>query len=116
MSLSLSSGAYRLFWPAGGDWGGSPRSGHYGRPGRRRTVVRRLRGLVSPLSPSLDLVGGWRAHGGWRESFGLRLALEGNPGFKLRSEAVKKRPCIPVCGALRPPDSTWERRESLSGA
>lgn len=60
-------GAYRRFWPAGGDWGGIPCSGHDRRPGPRRTVVRRLRGLVSPLSPSLDSARDWRAQGGWRE-------------------------------------------------
>lgn len=33
MSVSLSSGDYRRFWPEGGDWGGGPRSGRGGRPG-----------------------------------------------------------------------------------
>lgn len=64
MSLSLSSGDYGRFRPAGGDWGGSPRSGRDGRPGRRRTVVRRLRGLVASLSPSLDSARDWRVRGG----------------------------------------------------
>ena len=76
MALSLLSGDYRRFGPAGGDWGRGPCSGRDGRPGRRLTVVRRLRGLVSSLSPSLDSARDWGAQGGWREYFGPSLALE----------------------------------------
>lgn len=60
MGLSLRSGACRGFWPTGGHWGWGPSSGCVSRPGLAAPVVRRLRGLVSPLSPRLDSARDWR--------------------------------------------------------
>lgn len=95
MGLSLSSGACRRPWPAGRAWGGRPRSGRDGRPGRRRTVVRRLRGLVSLLRPSLDWAPDWRAKGAgvgsWaraRHSSAVR-DLDGGPEPRKRARVFQ---------------------------
>lgn len=63
MGLWPSSWVYGRFWLTRGCWGGGPSSGRNSRPGRRRTVVRRFRGLMSPFSPSLDSARDRRAQG-----------------------------------------------------